>query len=630
MNQEKTLAGVVTSQTNNEASFSEEVENNVSNSTLSVKERIELFEKGTKQEPDLNTECKLASLNVISNSSDSSITAKIDEAGADFSVSCSSLVLDDGKDIEDEFNAVCEANGIEYNRPYSLDQFEAASKTSSNPKIDNTKEMQKEEEDKELGDKPKPLPRNGMLEKDNIRNVAPPSPRTAENHRLSIIQDIAPPKLPHSSFQLNGEKCDEQEAIGEPMYATIDKNKKFSKRGLDGEINDQSPEMEKSNSEETSIKKGSEDIIGEPVDLNTKFLKKSLEGGDSGIDNRSAEMTRSNSQVTEMSESCGNQGWENMSLNHDSPVTLSTSSSEKSDNEETPLIKKEKKTNRILPRVKYAVQQKEFIIFGIAAVALSVSAALVYLQDKAQFIAFFANSVIYVTIPILAVALLVAISPIFCGIKQFRDTEECQIGRKNANETLNQVREYQSKDKVIKSVKLEYGNGTHSHFTLNAWEGKNNFINIDDKVISRRNKVESVIKDRPLFTALLSSLVAANIVLPLLLYVEGGINSVQKFYQNALINNVGLSLLIGSSILALSVIFLGVHYYRKTNCTNLVYCEERIEPEKVNGKFIEEIKEARTKVLEENHSKDAKCSSLTLEQVVVESHNYKDAIYSIS
>ncbi|WP_265014737.1 hypothetical protein [Wolbachia endosymbiont (group B) of Camptogramma bilineatum] len=204
------------------------------------------------------------------------------------------------------------------------------------------------------------------------------------------------------------------------------------------------------------------------------------------------------------------------------------------------------------------------------------------------------------------------------------------IGGKNANETLNQVLKYQPKDKVIKSFKLEYSNGTHSHFTLNAWKGKNNFINIDDKVISRRNKVESVIKDRPLFTALLSSLVAANIVWPLLLYVEGGINSVQKFYQNALINNVGLSLLIGSSILALSVIFLGVHYYRKTNCTNLVYCEERIEPEKVNGKFIEEIKEARTKVLEENHSKDAKCSSLTLEQVVVESHNYKDAIYSIS
>lgn len=140
-NQSNTLPKIVTLQTNNEVSFSEEVENNVSNSTLSVKERIELFEKGTKQEPDLNTECKLASLNVMSNGSDSSITAKIDEAGADLSVSCSSLVLDDVKDIEDEFNAVCEANGIEYNRPYSLDQFEAASNTSSNSQIDNTKEM---------------------------------------------------------------------------------------------------------------------------------------------------------------------------------------------------------------------------------------------------------------------------------------------------------------------------------------------------------------------------------------------------------------------------------------------------------------------------------------------------------
>uniref|UniRef100_A0A3B0JCT0 Uncharacterized protein n=1 Tax=Wolbachia endosymbiont of Aleurodicus dispersus TaxID=1288877 RepID=A0A3B0JCT0_9RICK len=644
-NQSNTLPKIVTLQTNNEVSFSEEVENNVSDSTLSVKQRveaIELSQKGTKQTPiikkkhmkqtcgshDLkqcNTEYKAAFSNVISNGSDGSITLGMDEAGADQFDALS--VLDKGEDTEDEFNAVCEANGIGYNGGYSLDQFEAASNTSSNSQIDNTKEMQKEEEDKELGDKPKPLPRNGMLEKGNIRNVAPPSPRTAENHRLSIIQDIAPPKPPHSSFQLNGEKCDEQEAIGEPMYATIDQSKRFSKRGLDGKINDQSPEIENSNYEETSIKKGS---IDEPVDLNTKFLKKSLEGSDSRIDNRSAEMTRSNSQVTEMSESCGNQGWENMSLNHDSPATLSTSSSEKSDNEETPLIKKEKKTNRILPRVKYAVQQKEFIIFGIAAVALSVSAALVYLQDKAQFIAFFANSPLYITMPMIAITLLLAISTIFCGIKQFRDTEECQIGGKNANETLNQVLKYQPKDKVIKSVKLEYGNGTHSHFTLNAWKGKNNFINIDDKVISRRNKVESVIKDRPLFTALLSSLVAANIVLPLLLYVEGGISSVQKFYQNALINNVGLSVLVGSSILALSMICLGVHYYRKTNCTNLVYCEERIEPEKVNGKFIEEIKEARTKVLEENHSKDAKCSSLTLEQVVVESHNYKDVIYSIS
>ena len=603
MNQAKTSAGVVTSQTSNETSFSEEVENNVSDSTLSVKERIKLFEKGTKQTPiirekhmkqtcgshDLkqcNTEYKAAFSNVISNGSDGSITLGMDEAGADQFDALS--VLDKGEDTEDEFNTVCEANGIEYNRPYSLDQFKAASNTSSNSIIDNTKEMQKEEEDRELGDKPKPLPRNGMLEKCNIRNAAPPSPRTAANHVSNIIQSIAPSK---SSLEVKSynEKNIEELANGEPIYSEINQDTKSPKK---------------------SLEESDSGISGHSFGVQSSDLQKMKDN--SIFDRKEASERSSIDTLSDISSNI---------LLHESDQTNSGGV-----NSETPLVK----TNRILPRVKYAVQQKEFLICGVTVILLSVSAGVLYLQDKAKFVTFFANSPLYITMSMIAITSLLAISTIFCGIKQFRDTEEYQIGGKNANETLNQMLKYQPKDKVIKSVRLEYSNSTHSHFTLNAWKGKNNFINIDEKVISRRNKVESVIKDRPLFTALLSSLVAANIVLPLLLYVEGDINSVQKFYQNALINNVGLSLLVGSSILALSVIFLGVHYYRKTNCTNLVYCEERIEPEKVNGKFIEEIKEARTKVLEENHSKDAKCSSLTLEQVVVESHNYKDVIYSIS
>ncbi|PBQ25331.1 hypothetical protein BTO27_05405, partial [Wolbachia pipientis wAus] len=148
MNQAKTSAGVVTSQTSNETPlFSEEVENNVSDSTLSVKKRIELFEKGTKQTPiikekhmkqtcgshDLkqcNTEYKAAFSNVIRNGSDSSITLEMDEAGADQFDALSSL--DEGEDIEDEFNAVCEANGIGYNGGYYPDQFNVAFSTSSN------------------------------------------------------------------------------------------------------------------------------------------------------------------------------------------------------------------------------------------------------------------------------------------------------------------------------------------------------------------------------------------------------------------------------------------------------------------------------------------------------------------
>ncbi len=288
-----------------------------------------------------------------------------------------------------------------------------------------------------------------------------------------------------------------------------------------------------------------------------------------------------------------------------------------------------KKANRFLPRAKYAMQQKGFIIFGASAIILSISAALLYLQDKAKFIAFFTNSPKYITIPVIALAALLAISPIFFAIKQFRNTEEHSIQKEDANEILADVLEHQPKNKAIKSVRLEYSNGTHSNFVLNAWEAKQGFTNIDEKVITRTNKIKSVINDRPIFTAIFTGVVAANIALPLLLYAEGGVNNIQKFYQNPLINNIGLSLLIGYGILALSIICLGVHYYRKTNCTNLIYSQEKIDTESVNKKFIEEIKQERTEVLGENHSKDAKRSSLTLEQVVVQSHNCKDVVYSV-
>ncbi len=292
-------------------------------------------------------------------------------------------------------------------------------------------------------------------------------------------------------------------------------------------------------------------------------------------------------------------------------------------------ILKNKKTNRFLPRAKYAMQQKGFIIFGASAIILSISAALLYLQDKAKFIAFFTNSPKYITIPVIALAALLAIGPIFFATRQFIDTEEHSIQKKDADKILAEVLEHQPKDKAIKSVRLEYSNGTHSNFVLNAWEAKQGFTNIDEKVITRTNKIKSVINDRPIFTALFTGVVAANIAFPLGLLATHGVNGVQKFYQNPLTNNIGLSLLIGSGILALLIVGFGIHYYRKTNCTNLIYSEEEIDPKDVNGKFIEEIKRERTNVLGENHSKDAKRSSLTLEQVVVQSYNCKDIVYSV-
>ncbi|MDX5462253.1 MAG: hypothetical protein O7157_01625 [Wolbachia endosymbiont of Tetragnatha montana] len=376
-------------------------------------------------------------------------------------------------------------------------------------------------------------------------------------------------------------------------YATVDFSKNTPKESLDSGIDDQSPKMKRSVSEGT--------IYSEPWDSN-KTLEKLFGNkfGDPGTP--PTPFTPEDDADIESSEV----------------------------GSETPLISSSKKTNRIWPRAKYAIQQKGFVIFSATAIVLSTSAALVYLQDKAKFIAFFANSPLYTIVPIIAGASLLAISPMFLGIKQFVNTEEYQTQGKNADEILAEVLEYQPKDKAIKSVRLEYSNGTHSNFVLNAWEAKNDFINIDEKVVNRTNKIESVINNRPLFTTLLTGVGAASVALPLGLLATHGVNGVQKFYQNPLISNIGLSLLISSGILALSMICLGVHYYRKTNCTNLIYSQEKIDPESVNKELIEEIKRERTSVLGENHSKDAKRISLTLERVVVQAHNCKDAVYTVS
>ncbi len=363
------------------------------------------------------------------------------------------------------------------------------------------------------------------------------------------------------------------------------------------------------------------------INPDTKSSKKSL---DSGIDNQSSGMKRSVSQETEFSDPWDREKSEkDMLEKFNTPSLLESDDTNSEMDSEIPLISPSKKTNRFLPRAKYAMQQKGFVIFGASAIILSTSAALLYLQDKAKFIAFFTNSPKYITIPVIALAALLAISPILFAIKQFRNTREYQTQGKDADEILAKVLEHQPKDKVMKSVRLEYSNGTHSNFVLNAWESKNDFINIDEKVVSRTNKIESVINDRPLFTALLASVIAANVALPLGLLATNGVNGVQKFYQNPLTNDIGLSLLIGSGVLALLILCLGVHYYRKTNCTNLIYSREKIGAEGVNEKFTQEIKQERTNVLGENHSKDAKRCSLTLEQVVIQSHNCKDAVYSV-
>ncbi len=412
--------------------------------------------------------------------------------------------------------------------------------------------------------------------------------------------------------------------------------------------NDENTALEALLEEEFKEKKNSNANSRDPLTLETQVSPPSLEetkGEETHVDvPQNSTLSRSPSQETVFSPPWNSEILEDLQRTNSSSIpptgslpsyTSAADGSKKSlltnskFNINDDAILKNKKTNRFLPRAKYSMQQKGFIIFTASAIILSISAALLYLQDKAKFIAFFTNSPKYITIPVIALAALLAIGPIFFATRQFIDTEEHSIQKKDADKILAEVLEHQPKDKAIKSVRLEYSNGTHSNFVLNAWEAKQGFTNIDEKVITRTNKIKSVINDRPIFTALFTGVVAANIAFPLGLLATHGVNGVQKFYQNPLTNNIGLSLLIGSGILALLIVGFGIHYYRKTNCTNLIYSEEEIDPKDVNGKFIEEIKRERTNVLGENHSKDAKRSSLTLEQVVVQSHNCKDIVYSV-
>ncbi|WP_353272018.1 hypothetical protein [Wolbachia endosymbiont (group A) of Nomada goodeniana] len=412
--------------------------------------------------------------------------------------------------------------------------------------------------------------------------------------------------------------------------------------------NDENTALEALLEEEFKEKKNSNANSRDPLTLETQVSPPSLEetkGEETHVDvPQNPTLSRSPSQETVFSPPWNSEILEDLQRTNSSSIpptgslpsyTSAADGSKKSlltnskFNINDDAILKNKKTNRFLPRAKYAMQQKGFIIFGASAIILSISAALLYLQDKAKFIAFFTNSPKYITIPVIALAALLAIGPIFFATRQFIDTEEHSIQKKDADKILAEVLEHQPKDKAIKSVRLEYSNGTHSNFVLNAWEAKQGFTNIDEKVITRTNKIKSVINDRPIFTALFTGVVAANIAFPLGLLATHGVNGVQKFYQNPLTNNIGLSLLIGSGILALLIVGFGIHYYGKTNCTNLIYSQEKIDPESVNKKFIEEIKHERTNVLGENHGKDAKRSSLTLEQVVVQSHNCKDVVYSV-
>ncbi|WCR53309.1 MAG: hypothetical protein PG981_000331 [Wolbachia endosymbiont of Ctenocephalides orientis wCori] len=291
--------------------------------------------------------------------------------------------------------------------------------------------------------------------------------------------------------------------------------------------------------------------------------------------------------------------------------------------------------DRFWPKVRHAVKEKEFVIPVVSAAMITASlaaySAYTYLQDHAKFIAFITNNPKFITVPS-AIAFSLFTIGMACAVSQFKNTREFQIQAKNAdaNMILDKVFECQPGNKIIKSVRLEYSNGTHSNFTFNIWKSRNNFIDIDEKVINRTSKIGSVINDRPLPVMLLTGVIVANLIIPSALYAIGGIDTVQHFYQNILANNIGLSIVIGSAILAVSALCLVVHDYRKTNCSNLAcFHEGEIDSAQANRESRDKIERDRTVALGESHRKEDKCSSLILDQLIVQAHNFSDTLFTV-
>lgn len=285
-----------------------------------------------------------------------------------------------------------------------------------------------------------------------------------------------------------------------------------------------------------------------------------------------------------------------------------------------------KKTKRSPLRAKYAVQQANFVILVVSAAVIAIYtiayATSVYLQDKGSLIAFIINNPKFITVPGIIALSLFTIG-IFCAVKQFRNTIEHQIDEKDPDKILKKVLEVETKGQIIRHLTVEHSDGTILHYRFNTWEAnKNGIANVDKEVIRKVGKIESVINDRPLFTALFTGFIVANVALPLWLYAAGGISNITTFYQSILATNVGLLSLVATGMFVLLIVYLGIRNYKQTSCTNVVYLKgSETSNKEVNEKLLDEAAEQRISATKECHDQTGKVESLRVTKVDFELFN---------
>lgn len=408
-------------------------------------------------------------------------------------------------------------------------------------------------------------------ERGGIEQTIPPQPQPRKTTKQTNGENEI---LQHTSSASESSSYEERQEgsnvnSSEPLYASIDRSKKTSKKSSDSEVGNTN--LSRSPSQET--------VYSEPWD--SKILE--------DIERLKVE------------------------VHPTPPPSYETDGSEKS------LLGDNKKTNRFLQKVKYTMQKKKVTMPFVGLVTACCITAIVLAVKQREFIGFI-GSVNPVTIfgVVLASCLVLGIT---WELMQAVRTKEHKITKRDTQEVLDEISGTLKKDeKCIKSLVLKYSNGNRVYFTFHSLPEKaksnSNIVELTGQPIYYKSKVNSLINDRIWLPILGTVLMTGNITFPLALYSTGGLSNIVNSYTNPTIYWPIVAI---SGTLLLFTLACTIHHWSKTDFKDyLLLHKQNANSENPNETAIKTVKSSQEKI------------SSKLLQVVAELCGHPDITYIIN
>lgn len=292
-------------------------------------------------------------------------------------------------------------------------------------------------------------------------------------------------------------------------------------------------------------------------------------------------------------------------------------------------ILKNKKTNRFLPRAKYAMQQKGFVIpatsFFLITTYLSSSCLyrLLYLKETINFIDYIKSFQIW---PLVTISSGLAVIGLCAFIYNHRNTES------PAMRDLDDLSNVVSNNNLVHDITIYKKNNDLVKFKNKSYAGHREIPNFTYKKLK-------LVKERTLFNVCLSSLITVGSIYPLIKYLELGSEGFIKFFRfssgkeelmiskllvsenNAKLlsyfNDHNLKLITFAAVLivlAASMVCISAYYHNE---------KTHIEPLKFNILVKDDVKARNNRYLEAVKGECDKIST-EIETVVVRHYNDVD------